>query len=83
MDINEASATLNVQKRRIYDITNVLEGIGYIEKFHKNKMRWVGATRDPSMESEIRKLNDQIEKYEMLEKELDRDIELITAKINE
>ena len=26
VDLNKASETLNVQKRRIYDITNVLEG---------------------------------------------------------
>jgi hypothetical protein len=31
-----------VQKRRIYDITNVLEGIGLIEKTSKNKIRWKG-----------------------------------------
>jgi|TARA_B100001142_G_scaffold242982_1_gene242128 sugar-specific transcriptional regulator TrmB len=29
-----------VQKRRIYDITNVLEGIGLIEKKSKNNIRW-------------------------------------------
>lgn len=29
-----------VQKRRIYDITNVLEGIGLIEKKLKNRIRW-------------------------------------------
>jgi hypothetical protein len=29
-----------VQKRRIYDITNVLEGIGLIEKKSKNNVRW-------------------------------------------
>jgi len=33
-----------VQKRRIYDITNVLEGIGLIQKTHKNKIQWVGSS---------------------------------------
>ncbi len=32
--------TLQVQKRRIYDITNVLEGIGLIEKKSKNNIQW-------------------------------------------
>jgi hypothetical protein len=32
---------LNVQKRRIYDITNVLEGINLIERFKKNHVRWI------------------------------------------
>lgn len=32
IDLNIASVQLNVQKRRIYDITNVLEGIGILEK---------------------------------------------------
>lgn len=33
---------LNVQKRRIYDITNVLEGIGLIQKEYKNNIKWCG-----------------------------------------
>lgn len=40
IDLNDAVKSLNVQKRRIYDITNVLEGIGLIEKYSKNKIRW-------------------------------------------
>ncbi|KAK8531902.1 hypothetical protein V6N12_053360 [Hibiscus sabdariffa] len=40
LDLNMAAETLEVQKRRIYDITNVLEGIGLTEKNLKNKMRW-------------------------------------------
>lgn len=50
IDLNEAVKNLCVQKRRIYDITNVLEGIGYVEKLHKNKIKWVGSTEDPKME---------------------------------
>ncbi|KAL3684761.1 hypothetical protein R1sor_002783 [Riccia sorocarpa] len=42
LDLNKAADTLNVQKRRIYDITNVLEGIGLIEKKLKNRIRWKG-----------------------------------------
>ena len=37
----QAADQLNVrQKRRIYDITNVLEGIGLIEKRNKNCIKW-------------------------------------------
>jgi len=44
IDLNEASIQLSVQKRRIYDITNVLEGIGLIEKKSKNVIVWRNAT---------------------------------------
>ena len=33
-------SSLQVQKRRIYDITNVLEGINLIEKKSKNNIQW-------------------------------------------
>lgn len=39
--VSQAADTLAVrQKRRIYDITNVLEGIGLIEKKSKNSIQW-------------------------------------------
>lgn len=40
VDLNIASEKLDVQKRRIYDITNVLEGIGILEKKSKNNIQW-------------------------------------------
>lgn len=40
VDLNVASDCLDVQKRRIYDITNVLEGIGILEKKSKNNIQW-------------------------------------------
>ncbi|XP_070574225.1 transcription factor E2F5-like [Ptychodera flava] len=44
LDLKVAADQLAVrQKRRIYDITNVLEGIGLIEKKSKNSIQWKGA----------------------------------------
>ncbi|KAI7986383.1 Transcription factor E2FB, partial [Camellia lanceoleosa] len=42
LDLNKAADTLQVQKRHKYDITNVLEGIGLIEKKLKNRIQWKG-----------------------------------------
>ena len=42
IDLNTAAASLGVQKRRIYDITNVLEGVGVVEKRSKNVIAWRG-----------------------------------------
>ncbi|KAF9570856.1 E2F transcription factor 3 [Mortierella alpina] len=44
LDLNKTADKLKVQKRRIYDITNVLEGIDLIEKFKKNNVRWKGVS---------------------------------------
>ena len=38
---SQAADSLSMkQKRRIYDITNVLEGVGLIEKKNKNIIQW-------------------------------------------
>ncbi|KAF7989014.1 hypothetical protein HCN44_007324 [Aphidius gifuensis] len=45
LDLKVAADLLEVrQKRRIYDITNVLEGIGLIEKKSKNSIQWKGSS---------------------------------------
>lgn len=46
LNLNEASSILEVQKRRIYDITNVLEGVGLLEKTSKNNIKWNGGSLD-------------------------------------
>ena len=46
VNLNEASSLLEVQKRRIYDITNVLEGVGLLEKTSKNNIKWNGGSLD-------------------------------------
>ncbi|XP_018413891.1 PREDICTED: transcription factor E2F6 [Nanorana parkeri] len=43
VDLNEAAKQLGVRKRRVYDITNALDGIRLIQKRSKNLVQWVGA----------------------------------------
>lgn len=42
IDLNTAAYLLNVAKRRVYDITNVLEGLGLLQKIHVNHVKWIG-----------------------------------------
>ncbi|KAB5539924.1 hypothetical protein PHYPO_G00094730 [Pangasianodon hypophthalmus] len=42
LDLNEATEKLGTRKRRVYDITNVLNGIKLIAKKSKSKIQWVG-----------------------------------------
>jgi len=53
LNLNDASTILQVQKRRIYDITNVLEGVGLLSKTFKNKIKWVGAPLNSQLTSNV------------------------------
>lgn len=57
INLNEASSRLSVAKRRIYDITNVLEGIGLLQKTSKNVTRWVDCPRDSPFAAPIQTVN--------------------------
>ncbi|XP_033293324.1 transcription factor E2F6 isoform X2 [Orcinus orca] len=43
LDLNKVATKLGVRKRRVYDITNVLDGIDLVEKKSKNHIRWIGS----------------------------------------
>lgn len=66
MDMNEAAAILGVPKRRIYDITNVLEGVGVLEKRSKNTVAWkgseaiLGSAMNPGAKLELERLRSDI-----------------------
>ena len=87
LDLNHAAKRLNVQKRRIYDITNVLEGIGLIEKTSKNIINW-RADKSDLMSSSVRvnawceeSMKDKIAMLNAEEYDLDKQIELEREKI--
>ncbi|CAM2106805.1 unnamed protein product [Caretta caretta] len=76
LDLKAAADTLAVrQKRRIYDITNVLEGIDLIEKKSKNSIQWKGVgagCNTKEVIDRLRYLEAEIEDLELKEKELDQ-----------
>lgn len=58
VDLNQAMKELKVQKRRIYDITNVLEGINIIVRFKKNHVKWI-ATKPSDIRMKRQKQDDE------------------------
>ena len=60
------------QKRRIYDITNVLEGIGLIEKKNKNCIQWRGAVPGSNTQESVDRLavlkeeNERLDEFEKI-----------------
>ncbi|CAI7799703.1 unnamed protein product [Closterium sp. NIES-54] len=85
VDLNVAAASLSVQKRRIYDITNVLEGIGLIEKRGKNIVRWAGmnlqgegATR---MQHDVSSAQAQLDELRQQDVQLDKDIKAMQERL--
>lgn len=82
LDLNNASYLLNVSKRRIYDITNVLEGLDLIKKTHVNTVKWIGDDISLYITGNI--CFDDEENY--IENEINRvsgEIEILHSEIND
>lgn len=81
--MNETALLLQVPKRRIYDITNVLEGVGLIEKRSKNTVAWkgseaiLGASLDKDSKQKMAVLRKDIEGIFKEEAMLDQSINKI------
>ncbi|XP_064002523.1 transcription factor E2F6 [Pogoniulus pusillus] len=73
LDLNEVATTLGVRKRRVYDITNVLDGIHLIQKRSKNLIQWIGSSLDhvigKTPEKQI--LKDELSELSAMEEALD------------
>ncbi|NXP82996.1 E2F6 factor, partial [Ramphastos sulfuratus] len=73
LDLNEVATTLGVRKRRVYDITNVLDGIHLVQKRSKNLIQWIGSNFDhvigKAPEKQI--LKDELSDLSAMEEALD------------
>ncbi|KAM6356165.1 transcription factor E2F6 isoform 3-T4 [Podargus strigoides] len=73
LDLNEVATLLGVRKRRVYDITNVLDGIHLIQKRSKNVIQWIGSNLDQLLGKvpEQENLRDEISSLSAMEEALD------------
>ncbi|KAH0749893.1 hypothetical protein KY290_029125 [Solanum tuberosum] len=85
LDLNKAADTLEVQKRRIYDITNVLEGIGLIEKKLKNMIQWKGldVLRPGEVDESVTSLQAGVENLAIEESRLDEQIRKMEERLRD
>ncbi|KAJ8750272.1 hypothetical protein K2173_014187 [Erythroxylum novogranatense] len=85
LDLNKAADTLEVQKRRIYDITNVLEGIGLIEKKLKNRIQWKGldVSRPGEADESVASLQAEVQNLTVEEHGLDEQIRDLQERLRE
>lgn len=67
VDLNETVNQLGVQKRRIYDITNVLEGIGYIRKHTKNKVKLINQQDETGLQEEKESLQNELDQLDTID----------------
>uniref|UniRef100_F6S1I1 E2F transcription factor 2 n=1 Tax=Monodelphis domestica TaxID=13616 RepID=F6S1I1_MONDO len=83
LDLNWAAEVLEVQKRRIYDITNVLEGIQLIRKKAKNNIQWVGRGmfEDPAGPRKQQSLGQELKDLSDTERVLDQLIQSCTSDL--
>lgn len=87
VDLNTACDVMGVQKRRIYDITNVLEGVKLIQKESKNKIRWVGGgevtekilTQRTGLRGEVSELQLQEHRLDTMIRNAQLQLKMLTA----
>ena len=84
LDLNKAADMLSVQKRRIYDITNVLEGIGLIVKKSKNNIQWKGSTVSAAADGrqDVEGLQEDVEALHEEERKLDEQVSAMRKQVH-
>uniref|UniRef100_A0A915KS91 E2F/DP family winged-helix DNA-binding domain-containing protein n=1 Tax=Romanomermis culicivorax TaxID=13658 RepID=A0A915KS91_ROMCU len=82
INLNEAAIMLQVPKRRIYDITNVLEGIDLIEKCGKNSCRFRNLDFEEYGTPEERSSKREISALHRAEQTLDSLLNIVQRELN-
>lgn len=81
VDLNDAVSSLEVEKRRIYDITNVLEGIGYIKKFKKSQFRLISQDSEGAYEGSIEVLEKEIAEADRMFEEYSNQLQALQQEL--
>lgn len=84
INMTQAAQLLQVGKRRIYDITNVLEGLGMISKWSVNSVKWIGGNAEEILSPDSQVVDEEVLKRMSREElDLDEDIERLNREISE
>lgn len=85
INMSKAAEMLCVAKRRIYDITNVLEGLGLVSKWSVNSVKWVGNNINELLSSGGLDTSgaDGLNPRGIRDDTLDREIEALSDEISE
>ncbi|XP_067338481.1 transcription factor E2F1 isoform X2 [Channa argus] len=71
LDLREVTASLQTRKRRVYDITNVLDGIKLIKKESANRIKWIGSSPISSLLWNSHKFSGELDNLKLVEDTLD------------
>ncbi|XP_074471665.1 transcription factor E2F1-like [Sebastes fasciatus] len=72
LDLREVAANLQTRKRRVYDITHVLNGFNLIQKESNNWVKWIGQTPISSfLWRNQQKFQREVENLKLVEDRLD------------
>lgn len=85
IDLNDFAKSIGVAKRRVYDITNVLEGVGVLAKEGKNSVRWCphAAAAAPTAAHERNQLEEDIAELAATQEQLDSTSRTLTTQLVE
>ncbi|XP_034384164.1 transcription factor E2F6 isoform X2 [Cyclopterus lumpus] len=72
VDLRQVTTILQTRRRRVYDITNVLEGISLMEKESTNKFKWIGSCQISGfLRINQQKFQRELENLKLVEETLD------------
>ncbi|KAJ7987997.1 hypothetical protein DPEC_G00319050 [Dallia pectoralis] len=83
IDLNDVAKNLNTRKRRVYDITNCLEGVRLIKKQSANMVKWIAPCPVSSFVGPKQRLQQELKNLKTVEESLDELIKTCAQQLFE
>ncbi|XP_059213214.1 transcription factor E2F6 isoform X1 [Centropristis striata] len=71
VDLRQVTTSLQTRRRRVYDITNVLEGISVLERQSANHFKWIGSCPVSNLLWNQHKFQRELDNLKLVEETLD------------
>ena len=77
VDLGKIGDQLGASKRRLYDVTNVLAGIGVIERCGKSKVKWIGGGGLPDEGAVLKDLMEEENEIDRMTQFVDENLAML------